>query len=199
MSSPIDFYFEFSSPYGYFASTQIEALAAECKRTVRWRPILLGPMFQATGSAPLVDIPVKGQYALHDMERTARLFNIPYKQPSPFPIGTVSAARAVLYAQQHHADEASQLIKRLYQAYFAEGHDISKTEVVLAVAEQTGLSAVELQAGIAQDDIKALLKQEVNDAMARGVFGSPFMIVDDEPFWGFDRFDHIRRWLQQKG
>ncbi|NYT85598.1 2-hydroxychromene-2-carboxylate isomerase [Pollutimonas harenae] len=198
MADHIDFYFEFSSPYGYFASTQIEALAAEFQRQVKWHPILLGPMFQATGSAPLVDIPVKGQYSLHDMSRTAELFNIPFKQPDPFPIATVSAARAVLYLQKKNAGQASELAKRLYHAYFAEGRNIGKTEVTLAVAEEVGLSAAELQDGIAQDDIKAQLKQEVNDAMARGVFGSPFMIVDGESFWGFDRFDHIRRWLQQK-
>ncbi|NYT59672.1 2-hydroxychromene-2-carboxylate isomerase [Alcaligenaceae bacterium] len=198
MTDPIDFYFEFSSPYGYFASTQIESLAAEFNRQVCWRPILLGPMFQATGSAPLVDIPVKGQYAVHDIERTARLFNIPYRHPEPFPIGTVSAARAVLYVQQQDSALATRLAKRLYHAYFAEGQNIGKTEVVLAVAGQAGLPVAELEAGIAQDDIKALLKQQVNDAMARGVFGSPFMIVDGESFWGFDRFDHIRRWLQQQ-
>src|SRR3546814_15725596 len=95
MTDHVDFYFEFSSPYGYFASTQIEALAAEFQRQVRWHPILLGPMFQATGSAPLVDVPVKGQYSLHDMKRTAKLFNIPFKQPDPFPNGTVSAAREI--------------------------------------------------------------------------------------------------------
>lgn len=197
MAEHIDFYFEFSSPYGYFASTQIEALAAEFQRQVRWHPILLGPMFQATGSAPLVDVPVKGQYSLHDMERTAKLFGIPFKQPDPFPIATVSAARAVLYVQQQDTAKAAQLAKLLYRAYFVEGQNISKTEVTLAVAEQAGLPVAELQTGIARDDIKALLKQEVNNALARGVFGSPFMFVDDEPFWGFDRFDHIRRWLQQ--
>src|SRR3546814_1943744 len=107
MADHIDFYIEFSSPYGYFVSTQIEALAAEFQRQVRWHPILLGPMFQATGSAPLVDVPVKGQYSLHDMKRTATLFNIPFKQPDPFPIVTFSAARAVLYAQQQHTNHST--------------------------------------------------------------------------------------------
>lgn len=195
MANPIDFYFEFSSPYGYFASTRIEALAAEFNRQVRWRPILLGPMFQATGSAPLTDIPVKGQYARHDFKRTAKLFDIPYRQPDPFPIGTVSAARAVLYVQQQDKDKAAELSKRLYRAYFAEGQNINQTEVVLANAEQLGIDAGELENGIAQESIKALLKKEVGDAMARGVFGSPFLFIDNEPFWGFDRFDHVRKWL----
>ncbi|MGB6104542.1 MAG: 2-hydroxychromene-2-carboxylate isomerase [Pusillimonas sp.] len=199
MADPIEFYFEFSSPYGYFASTQIEALAAEFNRQVRWHPILLGPMFQATGSAPLTDIPVKGQYARHDFKRTAQLFDIPYQQPDPFPIGTVSAARAVLYVQQQDSDKAAELSRRLYHAYFAEGQNISQTEVVLENAAQLGIDTSELASGIAQEDIKALLKKEVSDAMARGVFGSPFLFVDNEPFWGFDRFDHVRKWLHASG
>ncbi|MGZ3237187.1 MAG: DsbA family protein, partial [Burkholderiaceae bacterium] len=46
MSSAIDFYFDFSSPYGYFASTRIDELAAKYQRKVKWHPILLGVVFQ---------------------------------------------------------------------------------------------------------------------------------------------------------
>lgn len=195
MANPIDFYFEFSSPYGYFASTRIESLAAEFNRQVNWHPILLGPMFQSTGSAPLTQVPVKGEYARHDFARTARLFDIPYHQPDPFPIGTVSAARAVLAVQRSHPEKAAELIKQLYHAYFAQGKNISQTEIVLDVAETLDIAANDLATQIGQDDIKTQLKDQVAQAMERGVFGSPFLFVDDEPFWGFDRFDHVRKWL----
>lgn len=198
MASPIDFYFDFSSPYAYFASTQIEALAAEFNRTVRWRPILLGPMFKASGSAPLTEIPLKSNYARHDFERTAQLFNISYQQPQPFPIGTIGAARAVLFLQQQGNELATPFAQRLFQAYFAEGQNIGELDTVLALAGQMGIDASRLAAGIAQEDIKALLKNEVSSAMERGVFGSPFMIIDGEPFWGFDRFDHIKMWLKRQ-
>src|SRR5699024_11904298 len=58
--------------------------------SINWHPILLGPMFKATGSAPMATVPLKAEYMLHDFKRTANLFNIPYKQPSDFPIGTRS-------------------------------------------------------------------------------------------------------------
>lgn len=195
MAGPIDFYFDFSSPYAYFASTQIEALAAEFDRQVRWRPILLGPVFKAVGSAPLTDMPLKGNYSRHDFQRTARLFHIPYQQPLPFPIGTVSAARSVLFLQQQNSDKVTSWVHRLFQAYFAEQQNISDLNVVLALAGQLGIDTDGLAAGITQDDIKALLKEEIDSAMARGVFGTPFVVIDGEPFWGFDRFDHIRKWL----
>ncbi len=197
MAEPIDFYFDFSSPYAYFASTGIEALAAEFDRQVRWRPILLGPMFKAVGSAPLTDIPLKGDYARRDFERTAQLFDIPYQQPQAFPVGTISAARSVLFLQQQGSDKAVALAQRLFRAYFAEQQNISDVNVVLAVAGQIGIDTASLANGIAQDEIKTLLKTEIDNAMARGVFGAPFMFVDNEAFWGFDRFDHIRRWLRK--
>jgi 2-hydroxychromene-2-carboxylate isomerase len=198
MASPIEFYFDFSSPYGYFASTQIDALAADLGRTVVWRPILLGPMFKAMGSAPLTEIPLKGRYSRHDFERTASLFDITFKQPDPFPIGTVAAARAILVLQQQgDHDKAAALCKRLFKAFFAEGRDIGKAESVLKEAGALGIDAEALSAGMARDDIKAALKSQVEDAMARGVFGSPFLFVDGEPFWGFDRFDYIRRWAKR--
>lgn len=198
MSANFQFYFDFSSPYGYLASTQIEALAAEFDRQVDWHPILLGPMFKAMSSAPLVEIPLKGKYALHDFERSAKLFGIPYSQPRAFPIGTVAAARAVLYVQRKAPAKAADFIKRLYRAYFSEGRNIGEAGTVLDLATEQGIDASDLAKGIAQEEIKDLLKESVAGAMERGVFGSPFIFVDGEPFWGFDRFDHIRRWLRSQ-
>ncbi len=198
MTTNFDFYFDFSSPYGYLAATQIESLAAEFKRGVNWHPILLGPMFKTMGSAPLIDIPLKGKYALHDFERCANLFDVPYTQPESFPISTVAAARAVLYVQQSAPEKAVDLAKRLYRAYFSEGRNIGEPDTVLAVAAEAGIDASDLADGISREATKALLKDAVAQAMERGVFGSPFVIVDNEPFWGFDRFDHIRKWLNAR-
>src|SRR3546814_18627250 len=94
MPTPIDFYFDFSSPYGYLASEQIEALAARHGRTVAWRPILLGVVFQQTGGKPLLDIPLKGGYARHDLARAARPLWLTLQLPahSPFPPLDVSPA-----------------------------------------------------------------------------------------------------------
>ncbi|MYN11565.1 2-hydroxychromene-2-carboxylate isomerase [Pusillimonas sp. TS35] len=195
MPQAIDFYFEFSSPYGYFASMQIEDLGREIGRTVNWHPILLGPMFKSMGSAPLTEIPIKGDYARRDFARTAELAGIPFTLPTPFPIATVGAARAMLYVQRSDPAKAAQLARALYQAFFAHGRNIGDNDVVLQVAEETGLQRADVAAGMADESIKAQLKDGVAQAMAHGVFGSPFVIIDGEPFWGFDRFAHIRQWM----
>ncbi|OWT57433.1 2-hydroxychromene-2-carboxylate isomerase [Candidimonas nitroreducens] len=200
MNSPIDFYFDFSSPYSYCASTRVDALGAELGRAVRWHPILLGPVFKQIGVVPLVDVPIKGRYALHDFARTAALFDIPYVHPQKFPVATIGAARAMLWIDaQHGAAKARDFAHAVFHAYFAAGQDISQPEVVLAAAQQAGLDAGAVAQGMQQDDIKAALKSGIEAATARGVFGAPFIFIDDEPFWGFDRFDYIRRWLQRRG
>ena len=198
MTATLDFYFDFSSPYGYFASTAIERLANDIHREIRWRPILLGPLFKAMGSGPLVEIPLKGAYSRHDIERSARLFGIPYQEPAAFPIGAVAASRAMLFLQKQDPLLAADFAKRVYRAYFAEGQDITQLEVLASLANQAGADGNRLPQGIATDEIKNQLKEEVSAAMARGVFGSPYIIVDDEPFWGFDRFEHIRKWMAER-
>ncbi|RJG07513.1 2-hydroxychromene-2-carboxylate isomerase [Noviherbaspirillum cavernae] len=197
MTRPIDFYFDFASPYGYFASTRIDALAAKYGRTVEWHPVLLGVVFKTTGAAPLPMVPIKGPYSLHDFERTARWHDIPYKFPDPFPLATQLAARAMLWVQQTHgADKAVAFAKAVYRAYFVDGRNIMLPETLTAVAEAFDIDAAAMLAGANDEATKGRMKLDMETAMARGVFGSPFVIVDDEPFWGFDRFEQIETWLK---
>jgi 2-hydroxychromene-2-carboxylate isomerase len=111
----------------------------------------------------------------------------------------VAAARAVLYLQRNTPEKAADFAKRIYRGYFAEGRDIGQPDTVLALAEEAGLDRSELANGMALEEVKDQLKKSVADAMALGIFGSPFIVIDGEPFWGFDRFDHIRKWLRTRG
>jgi len=144
MANPIDFYFDFSSPYGYFASTQIDELAAKHGRTVTWRPILLGAMFKITGGQPLPTIPLKGSYAAHDLARTARLFKIPFRMPSKFPISGTAPSRAFYWVGDKDPQLARKLAQALFHAYFAEDRDISNPEVTGNVAAKLGVDKGEL-------------------------------------------------------
>ena len=91
-TTPIDFYFDFSSPYGYLAAERIEALAAKHGRTVDWHPMLLGVVFKQTGAQPLTQVPVKGPYSRRDFARSARFQRCGSATP---PRGrAVGAARA---------------------------------------------------------------------------------------------------------
>lgn len=195
--SPIQFYFDFSSPYGYFAAMYIDELAVKYGRQVDWYPILLGAIFKITESKPLLNFPLKGPYSLHDMERTARLHKIDFTLPSVFPISSHHAARAMLWIQkQHGKDAAKQFAKKIYQAFFVEDINVSEVEAVLSVAVACGFDAASVGHGLAEQEIKDQLKADNESAIAKGIFGAPFIIVDGEPFWGFDRFYQIEALLK---
>ncbi len=197
---PIEFYFDFSSPYGYFASQKIDALAAKHGRTVDWRPILLGAIFRATGGAPLTQIPLKGPYSRRDIDRSARFHDIlDFRMPEVFPIASQAPARIVLWARARVPADGARVAKALYRAYFADGRDISKADEAAAVAGDAGFDAAAARAAVDDPAIKEALKSMVETALAVGVFGSPFIVVDGEPFWGLDRFDQIDCWLAQGG
>ena len=199
LKAPLDFYFDFSSPYGYLAAEKIDALAAAHGRSVLWHPILLGVTFKATGLAPLPAIPLKGEYSLRDIARSARFLGVPYRKPTVFPIPTQHAARAFLWLNDRDPQQARAFGLAAYRAYFTEDVNISDLAAVLEIAAAQGVDRDALSAVLAGAEIKARLVAEVELAMARGVFGSPFIIVDGEPFWGADRLPQIEKWLETGG
>jgi len=199
MANPIDFYFDFSSPYGYLASTRIDALAANHGRSVVWRPHLLGAVFKLNDQRPLASIPLKSDYAARDLARSARLLKVPFNLPTKFPVGATAPSRAFYWVNDRDPALAKRLAQALYHAYFAEDRDISSPEVTCDVAAGLEVDRVELAQALNDPAVKERLRTEVDAAIARGVFGSPYIIVDGEPFWGSDRLDQVEKWLETGG
>ena len=197
--SDIQFFFDFSSPYGYLAAQKVDGLAARHGRAVDWRPMLLGVVFKKTGAMPLTEVPVKGPYARRDFARSARFHGIEFNMPSVFPIPAQAPSRIVLWAKQQDQAAGARVAKALYRAFFVDGRDISKADIAAEVAGKAGFDAAAARAATDDPTIKEALKREVDAAIAAGVFGSPFVIVDGEPFWGIDRFEQIERWLADGG
>lgn len=200
MAEPIEFYFDFSSPYGYLLSEKIDEVAARHGRKVKWRPILLGVVFKATGSAPLtLQYPAKAEYSVRDFERSARFLGVPYRHPSKFPLATQAAARAFYWIHGQNHRLSRDFVHAAFRALFVESRDISSLDTVLDIAAEMGLDRAQVAAGIQSQEIKDRLKTEVDGAIAKGVFGAPYVIIDGEPFFGADRLPQIERWLETGG
>ena len=198
MKTPIDFYFDFSSPYSYIASEWVEALAARHGRTVRWHAILLGATFQAAELKSPVSHPIKRDYSLRDFRRSARFEGVPYQQPEEFPIPTQNAARVFWWLHDSQATDAAIAWARAgLRAYFTRGLMLSQPEALKSLAAANGLDAPQAEAAWNDPQWKARLKRANDEAIAAGVFGAPFFFVDGEPFWGNDRKAQIERWLAQ--
>jgi 2-hydroxychromene-2-carboxylate isomerase len=133
------------------------------------------------------------------LARSARLYDTPFVLPEAFPFMSVTACRASYWLNQSDPEAARELIEALYDTAFGAGQSIREPAEVAAVAERLGHDPDQVLAAVQEPRIKDLLRREVEAAVAKGVFGSPYMIVDDEPFWGFDRLDDVALWLEKGG
>ncbi len=203
MSNSIDFYFDYSSPYGYLASERIEGIATRLGYAVVWHPILLGAVFKITGQAPLTEAPLKGDYSMKDFGRSAREHSVEYQHPGKFPIGAVAASRATIWLRDNCDPQlrarTGDFVHALYRAYFTADHDITDPTVIASVADSLAIDSQTLQLAIATQAVKDALRIEVEQAIAAGVFGSPTMIINGEPFWGHDRLEQMERWIFSGG
>ena len=199
MDNALEFYFDFSSPYGYLASEKIDALAQRFGRQVRWRPILLGVVFRETGAVPLTEAPLKGEYSLRDFSRSARYLGVPYAHPARFPVATQHAARTYYWLHEKDCAMARAFAHATFRSFYIEGCDISDLTVVLDLACRQGADYNALSEALAGPSVKERLKGECEAAIRKGVFGSPYIIVDGEPFFGVDRLPQIELWLKKGG
>ena len=197
--APLEFYFDFSPPYSYLASEKIDALAAKYGRKVKWRPMLLGIAFQRAGTRPLVDIPLKGEYCIRDFSRSARYMDVPFGYPTRFPLATLHAARAYYWLHGKDCAKAREFAHAVFRAFFVDDRDIADLAVVQDIAAGLGIDRDELAAAVQRPEIKARLKDETEGAVARGMFGAPYIVVDGEAFWGVDRLPQIEKWLATGG
>ena len=199
-AAPIDFWFDFSSPYGYLMSERIDAVAARHGRKVRWHPILLGVIFRAVGGAPLTEQnPAKAAYSRLDFERSARFMGIPYRHPRHFPLPTQSAARAYYWLHDQDCAMARAFAHAAWRALFVDDRDIAAPQTVLEIAATLGVDRASLDNALQAPEIKTRLRDECDNALRAGVFGSPHVLIDGQAFFGADRLPQIEKWLECGG
>lgn len=194
MAKTLEFWFDFSCPYAYVASTRVEALAERVGARLDARPMLLGGVFQARGTPQNLSdtlAPAKARHNLADMQRQARAAGVPLVMPAGHPLRTVDALRCVLAA----GEPFMPLAHRFYRAYWAEGRDLSRREVVAEIVGEAGLNVAEVLARAGSEEIKTELRRRTDEAVARGVFGVPTMFVDGELYWGADRLEMVEEAL----
>ena len=165
MSDPIEFLFDFSSPYGYVAAHRIEEIGQKHGREVFWRPFLLGAMFKVNGQRPLKDQALKWDYSRHDLERLVRFHGVEWQLPDIFPIPTQAAGRAFYWIDEQDPALAKQFALSAYQEYFAKGIDIRSKEVIAGVAAKLGLD--EAACFAAMDD--EIYKSKLKDVTAKAI------------------------------
>lgn len=192
MSDSIEFFFDFGSPYSYFVSTRIDAIAQSRGRKVVWWPVLLWAVLKEQDLPPPFKHPLKEAYLHRDTERCARFYGLPFRLPSHFPASSHLPARAFYWLQANAPALAAPFAKRFFEAYFVDDVDIGDAAAVADVLMQvTGESAETARSALADGAAKNALQASVALAVERGMWGVPYTVVDGEPFFGADRLPLI--------
>ena len=194
----LDFWLEYASTYSYPAAVRIGTLARAAGVILRWRPFLLGPIFQSQGwnTSPFNIYPQKGEYMWRDMERICDSLGLPFSRPLPFPQNSVLAARVALIG--FAGEWGEDFSRAVYHAEFAEGQNIADTSVIAKILGRLSLDAACVLERAQASENKARLRSETEEAQRIGIFGAPsFVAADGELFWGNDRLESALAWARR--
>lgn len=186
----LEFFFDCSSPWTYLAFSRIEALAARTDAQIEWRPILVGGVFNAV-NMELYEMranphPVKSRYSNKDLQDWARFCGIKIGWPKVFPVRAVDSMRGAIVALD--AGVLPAYARACFEAYWGDLKDISQPEVLMEICNHAGLQADEFFRRITEADVKDRLRENTEELIRRGGFGSPTMFVNgDDMYFGNDR------------
>jgi len=192
----IEFFFDCSSPWTWLAFHNLQPLARELGVTVEWRPILVGGVFNAVNPSVYEfrerGVPAKQAYLKKDLADWARLAGLTIRfPPAVFPVNSVKAMRGCLFLEP--AGKLLPFASAVFEAYWARDQDISQDDVLATICAGLGVDAEAFFAGIGDPAVKAALKANTDELIARGGFGSPTMFVDhDDMYFGNDRLGLVR-------
>lgn len=124
---------------------------------------------------------------------------VEFRIPADHPRVSLPAARAFYWIEERQPEMAPAFARRVFELYYGDGLDTASAETVAALAPEFGFGKDEMLLGLADSDLKDRVKRIGEEAVERGVFGSPFFIVDDEPFWGWDRMAMLEDWIRRGG
>jgi 2-hydroxychromene-2-carboxylate isomerase len=197
----LEFFFDCSSPWTYLAFTRIQPIVARTGADIAWKPILVGGVFNAVNQQVYETRanpdPRKASHSAKDLQDWARLVGLKIVMPPPvFPVKATAAMRCAIAAQNE--GKLVEFARCCFEAYWSELKDISQPHVLKQVCAAADLDGDHILMRSQQDDIKARLRANTDDVIARGGYGSPTMFVDDKDmYFGNDRMELVEAALSR--
>ena len=182
----IEFYFDLGSPYSFLGFHRIQQIATQHQAEIIWKPMLLGGVFKATGNSSPMAVPAKARYSMVDLQRWAKLWNIPVQMNPYFPINTLMLMRLITAVQLYQPDSFQRVLTALFDAMFGHPRNLNDATELMNLALELGFEVAQVQAWLEDEKVKSELKVITQEAIDRGVFGAPSWFVDDELYWGVD-------------
>jgi 2-hydroxychromene-2-carboxylate isomerase len=195
MRAAIDYFFGLSSPWSYLGLPRLREFAQRSGSTIRYKPMALGKVFEATGGLPVSKRPpARRAYRMVELERWRSYLDVRLNlEPRHFPVDDSLAARTVIAADLR-GQEVGALCLALHRVVWAEDADLADEAVIRETLEHCGLDA-RLVEEARSDAASERLEANTREAIERGVFGAPTYFIEEEMFWGQDRLDFVARKL----
>jgi len=192
MPKQIEFFFDYVSPYSHVGNAAVKLTAASTGAELIYRPFFLGGVMQATGNRPPGTVEAKRKYMGQDLQRCVARYGLVLKMNPHFPMNTRGLTRATL-GLADRPDEMVHFIDTCFELCWALDDPIAPSdEAQLSPAlAARGFDPEKIFALTKDDANKAALKANTDEAVARGVFGSPTFFVGDQMFFGHDRLDYL--------
>ena len=191
----IEFFFDCSSPWTYLAFHNLQKLAAELQEPIRWRPVLVGGIFNRVNPSVYAmrdnPVPAKWAYMLKDLQDWAQEAGLKIVMPPKvFPVNSVKAMRGCIWMESQ--GKLLPFARAVFEAYWTREEDISQDAVLLKICAQMGVDGDTFLAGIAQSSVKEQLKANTDEVIQRGGFGSPTLYLGDDMYFGNDRLPLVK-------
>lgn len=195
------FCFDFGSPNAYLSHLVIPGIEERCRVRFAYVPVLLGGVFKATGNVSpavsLAGIKNKPEYEALEMKRFLARHGIENFESNPhFPVNTLQIMRGAIVAER--AGDLPRYVDEVYRHMWADPKKMDDPDVIRAALTESGFDADAILEGIQAPDVKAKLIENTDEAVARGVFGSPSFFVGDELFFGKDRLRDVEEEIERQ-
>lgn len=191
MGKTVTFFYDYGSPTCYLAWTKLAGICEQADAVIIKKPILLGGLFKAIGHVSPITLKAKAAWMFADLARYATRYGVPFQRPEGFPLNSVPAMRAAIWASR--AGILDVCDRALFQAAWVDGLNIGDVEILKNVLAAAGLDSGDMAQAIQSPSIKSGLVDATNEAVGAGAFGVPTFLVDDVLHFGQDRLPWIER------
>ena len=191
MIKPLEFYFDFISPYSFLAHKQIKKIENREGIKIIYKPVLLGGLHNLHGIKAPAFIPAKAKHMVRDCKLIAEKNNIKFKFNSYFPIRSLNLMRGVLVAEEDNIKKY--YIDNIFNTIWQDGLNMNDAIVIQKILQNLNVNPKTFSLRISSSLIKDLLRKKTNEAYEKGIFGAPTFVVNNKIFWGQDRIEFALR------
>lgn len=183
----IEFFFDYISPYAYLAWEDTQRIAREHDVVIVAKPILFAALLAHNKTLGPAEIPSKREYLFIDILRKAESLGVEIEVPASHPFNPLLGLRATCAANDGERNDA---VSTIYGAIWREGADMSTRDAL----DSRGLGHLADRAS--DDEVKARLRRNTDEALEGGIFGVPTLRFDGELFWGVDNLPFLEARLR---